>query len=346
MLNELSEDRMLRRFAFLGLTLALAVGCAPTVSTGGVAQAPTVDRVVFMAGFRPQANLPFVAAYVAKERGLFREQNLDVEIQHSAGQGEHVRLVIAQQVLVSTATGANVINLVAESNAPLVSIALFGQRSDQAFAVPVNSPIRHPRDFEGRVVGFRGQPSAEYLAMLRATGVDRNRITEVNVGFDPRILTTGQVDVLPVFRANEPNVLRRLGFETRLISPEDYNVPTLGLTYFTSREQLERQRPQLVRFLRATSQATEWIIQNPEAALDIVMKYAPNEDRDLQRELLRSEIEGAQSPVVQRDGLLALNLERWREVSAQMAQTGVINRSVAIEQLADDSPRREAQGRR
>ena len=40
--------------------------------------------LTFMAGFKPQANLPFVGAYVAQEKGFFQEQGLDVKIEHSA----------------------------------------------------------------------------------------------------------------------------------------------------------------------------------------------------------------------------------------------------------------------
>ena len=46
-----------------------------------------------MAGFKAQANLPFVGVYIAQKRGYFREQSLDVTIQHSAGSGEHIRLL-------------------------------------------------------------------------------------------------------------------------------------------------------------------------------------------------------------------------------------------------------------
>jgi len=143
------------RVLFASFALFL-VACAPAASTGGTVAPPPAppDRMVFMAGFKPQANLPFVAAYVAKDRGYFREQNLDVEIQHSAGQGEHVRLATAGVVQVTTATGMNVVSLAADPGLPLVALAVFGQRSDQAFAVRAETPIRTAKDFEGKVVAF------------------------------------------------------------------------------------------------------------------------------------------------------------------------------------------------
>ena len=62
----------------------LAMACS------GGQQESSLEKVVFMAGFKPQANLPFVAAYVAQEKGFFAEENLDVEIRH-ASSGEQPR---------------------------------------------------------------------------------------------------------------------------------------------------------------------------------------------------------------------------------------------------------------
>ena len=77
--------------ALLAVALLAAVGCSGEESS--------LKSVTFMAGFKPQANLPFVAAYVAQEKGYFREQGLDVDIRHSTGQ--HLTLLISGDVDVS-----------------------------------------------------------------------------------------------------------------------------------------------------------------------------------------------------------------------------------------------------
>ncbi len=337
----------MRRLMTLLSILAL-MGCTPAqITTGAVAPPPAPkDKMVFMAGYKAQANLPFVAAYVAHDRGFFAEENLDVEIQHSAGSGEHARLATAGVVQVTTASGQSVLTLGADPGLPLVAIAQFGQRSDQAFAVKADSPIKSAKDWEGKVVGYKSFPSLEYLAILQAAGVDRSKVKEVAVGFDPRILLTGQVDVLPVFRSNEPDILRSLGQDTRLITPDDYNIPTLGLTYVASRETIKSRRSQLVRFLRATMKATEWITKNPEEAVDIVMRYAPGEDRAHQASMLQVEIDSAYSPNVAKDGLLAIDIQQWKQVNDLMVQLGAISKSVDVTQFADDSLRREAMGKK
>jgi ABC-type nitrate/sulfonate/bicarbonate transport system substrate-binding protein len=326
------------------LLMSTILGCGPIAASGSSAPAAPSDNLTFMAGYKPQANLPFVAVYVANDLGYFKENGLNVDIQHSTGQGEHLRLAATGQVAVTTATGQDVLTLAADPGLPLVSIALFGQRSDQAMAVKADSPIKTPKDFEGKTVGYKVFPSPEYLAMLKVNNVDRSKINEVSVGFDPRVLTEGKVDVYPVFRSNEPDILAKQGQPVRLLTVDDYNIPSLGLTYAVGRDTLEKKRNQLVRFLKATLAATNWIFDHPEDATDIVMRYAPGEDRDHQLSMLKIEIESAKSTITQKDGIAAIGIDRWKEVSTILQQQGAIARPVDVEKLADDSLRREALG--
>ena len=91
--------------------------------------------LTFMAGFRAQANLPFVAAYVADQRGFFDAVGLDVTIQHSSGQGEHIRLLLNNDVDVTTQPASEALQRRADPGAPLVAVALFGQTGDLGYAV-------------------------------------------------------------------------------------------------------------------------------------------------------------------------------------------------------------------
>ena len=56
------------------------------------------------------------------------------------------------------------------------------------------------------------------------------------MGFDPRILIEGKVDILAVFKSNEPDTIRSMGHGVTLWDPYDYGIPTLGLTYITTHD--------------------------------------------------------------------------------------------------------------
>lgn len=288
-----------------------------------------------MGGYKAQANLPFVAAYVAQAQGYFAAQNLNVQISHSAGQGEHLKLALQGAVDVTTGAADAVLGRRSES-LPVTAFALFGQRGDIAYAVLESSDIRTPKDFEGRTVGFKVNPAPEYLALLKMAGVDRSRIQEVPVGFDPRLLAAGRVDVYPVFESNEPHTLRRLGTPVRLIRAGEYGVPTLGLTYI-SREQLIQDDPELLqRFLKATLRGVEFARANLDAATDIVMQFAPNEDREHQRAMLEVELAMTDGPVSRANGTGWATREQWQALHDSLLEFGGLKAPVDVDAVYTD----------
>ncbi|PJF46034.1 MAG: hypothetical protein CUN48_15855, partial [Candidatus Thermofonsia Clade 3 bacterium] len=114
-----------------------------------------------------------------------------------------------------------------------------------------------PKDWEGRTVGYKGTPPPDLFALLHAAGADPAKVALVNVGFDPRVLTEGQVDVYPLFKSNEPFLIRKWGYDLTLWDAADYGVPTLGLAYVSSEAFIEEHPEALVRFLRAALRGVE-----------------------------------------------------------------------------------------
>ena len=342
---------LLRRV--LPVALLVISACSPTTTAGAPTATSTpsatprvLEPVVFMAGFKAQANLPFVAVYVAQERGYFREEGLAVEIQHSAGQGEHVRLLGTGRVHFSTGSAPDILKRVATAGVPLVAVAQIGQKGEQAFAVRADSPIRTPKDWEGRIVGFKGTVSADYLAILRAAGVDRSKISEVAVGFDPRVLIDGRVDVYPVFESNEPDTLQRLGVPVRLFHPAEFAIPSLGLALMTSRD-LADQKPDLVgRFVRAALRGLDEAVRDPAAAIAITLTYAKGEDPEHQRYMLDAEIAAAQNELTRSQGLGAISRQSWKELHDLLLGLEVLPKEVVLDQVIDDRFVRDARAAR
>ncbi|MCS7060599.1 MAG: ABC transporter substrate-binding protein [Anaerolineae bacterium] len=276
---------------------------------------PALTPLTFMAGYKPQANLPFVGAYVAKEKGFFQQQGLDVTIEHSAGRGEHVQLLTAGTVQVTTMDAATLLQRRADPGLPIVSIALIGQRGQQAFAALAESGIKTPADWRGKTVGYKGAPPPDLYALLAAANVDVNAVRLVNVGFDPRVLTEKQVDVYPLFKSNEPWLLKSWGYEIVLWDAADYGVPTLGLAYVTSEAYLRDNADLLARFLRAALQGIAYAQDNPDEAVQIVLRYAgPETNPDHMRYMLQTELRDAQTE----QGVGWQSLAQWQALAEML----------------------------
>ncbi len=293
---------------------------SPTRVAPTAAQAQAPAKLTFMAAFKPQANLPFVAAYIAQEKGYFAAQNLTVNILHDASGGQALNLLLSGDVDVTTADAGSVLKRRSSPNLPIKAITLFGQAGQQAFIALDKSNIKTVKDWEGKNFGYKTSVPPEYLAMLDATGADRSKVKEVSVGFDPRILTEGRVDLLAVFKSNEPDTVRKLGFPVTVFDPKNIGVPTLGLTYIAQDSVISSKADALQRFVKATLKGLDFAMNpaNEEETLDIVRKYAPQEDREHQRFMLKTELADAQGPVTLAQGLGAMTGEQWKALYDQL----------------------------
>lgn len=312
----------------LGSLLAL-----PFVACSG-GDAEDLREVTFMAGFRAQANLPFVAVYVADAEGFFADEGLHVNIQHSSGQDEHLRLLLEGSAHFVTGTAAQAMRR-AEEGLPMRAVALFGQRGDQGYVARADAQITGPADFAGRSVGFKaGVVPAELHALLATAGLTVDDVELVSVGFDPRVFIEGGVDVYPVFLNNEPDTIQRAGVAVSVIDPHDFGVPTLGLTYLAHADTIDDDPELVERFLRATMRAVHWIDEHRDEAIEVTLSYAEGADRDHQRYLLDTDMDAARRA----DGRFGLSeREQWESLAELLERWEILSTDVDPEIVYDQS---------
>ncbi len=316
----------LRRALILLALLTIPAACARPPAE--------IKSLVFMAGYRPQANLPFVGVYVAQEKGYFAEEGLHVEIRHSAGRGEHLQLLVAGKVHVTTQDAAVLLKRRADPGLPLVSIALIGQRGQQAFVALADSGLQEVRDWAGHKVGYKGTPPPDLLALLDAAGLAPEAVELINVGFDPRVLVERLVDVYPVFKSNEPYLIRSWGYELVQWEAADYGVPTLGLTYVTTPEVIAEDPDRMARFVRAAMRGIAYAETHADEAVEIVLKYAgPETDPDHMRFMLETELADAHSPVTEAHGLGWQTEAQWQALHDSLLKYGALAAPVNVAEV-------------
>jgi ABC-type nitrate/sulfonate/bicarbonate transport system substrate-binding protein len=267
-----------------------------------------------MAGFRPQANLPFVAAYVADAKGFYEEEGLEVEIQHSPGGAEHFDLLEAGEVDFTTGTASGFIGrrsarLDNGGELDVRAVALFGQRGDRGYVVSRGSQIEGPADFVGMTIGRTSSaPPPETLAMLATVGLGTDDVVfeRVRFGEIDRFLV-GEIDIYPVFVNNEPDTLRRDGQDIIVIDPADFGIPTLGLALFARNETIA-DTDLTTRFLRATLRGAIHASEHVDEAVEITLTFDDSLDADHQSFLLETELMNAQRA----DGIGRGTVEQWQ----------------------------------
>jgi ABC-type nitrate/sulfonate/bicarbonate transport system substrate-binding protein len=312
--------------AVFSLVLLIAVfsGCGDDDEAN---DGPTpMDKVTFMAGFKHQANLPFVGVYVAKEKGFFVEEDLDVTVRDVTTPGDNFRFLATDEVQFTTADAQVLLERRGgEPALDIVSISLIGQKGQQGFAVLTESGIQSPKDWSGKTAGYKGsQVTPDYLAILGAEEIERSSVSEVKIGFAPQVLTEGEVDIFPVFVSNEPDTLRKLGYEVRVFEAADYGAPTLGLTYAAMREYIDTNPEIASRFVRAALRGIAYADANRQEAIEIVKKYAPEADAEHELFTLETELAAAKLGAAESGGVGAQTEEQWQRLHDFLVQYGAL----------------------
>lgn len=236
------------------------------------------------------AQAQFAGFYVAKEKGFYAQQGLDVTI-NPGGPNINVETLVASGAdTFGLAGGMESVLAAREKGLPIVALAMSQQRTPFVFVTYADSGINSFKDFKGKKVSvwFTG---VQYplLASLGAAGLKKEDITLLpqSVSLNPFI--DKQVDVATVTLYNEYNTLKEKGVTNlKLISPDDVGVTTQQDALITSKSMVEKKPQQVQAFVNATLEGWKYALTHREETIDILMKTNPSLDRKHQVAMLDS----------------------------------------------------------
>lgn len=233
----------------------------------------------------------FAGYIVAKQKGFYDEEGLNV-ILNPAGPDLKPQVTVANG---SDQIGIGVPNQViaARTNGvPLVAIAQIFQNSPNRYVLKSQNRIDSLQQLKGKKVGlWLGGDEAEFIAMLQSANMTLNDVSVVAQEYSVAPFLQDQYVISMVTVYNELNLIQKEGYQgdkLQILSPKDYNSAILGDMIFTTDKYLNENPETVQKFLKASIKGWQYCIENPEEALDFVMKYNPELDREEQRFMLNA----------------------------------------------------------
>ncbi|WP_345240495.1 ABC transporter substrate-binding protein [Pontibacillus salipaludis] len=261
--------------------LVLLTACSSTSGESGD-DGESLQDVTLVLDWTPNTN--HTGLYVAKEKGYFEEQGLNVEIimPGEAGADQLVASgkadfgISAQEAL----TKARVQDI------PVVSIAAIIQHNTSGFASPADKNIDSPKDFEGKTYGGWGAPVEKEVisSLMKQENADAEKVEIVNMGntdfftaverdVDFAWIYYGWTGVEAELRGKDLNMIYLTDYSEKL----DYYTPVL-----TTNQKHIDEDPELVKdFTKAVSQGYQYAIDEPEKSADILIDAVPDLDPEL-----------------------------------------------------------------
>ena len=256
-------------------TLMLAGAMSLATSVGAWA----ADKVTLQLKWVTQAQ--FAGYYVAKDKGFYEEENLDVEIkpggpdiapaQVLAGGGADVVLDWMPSALATR-----------EKGLPLVNIAQPFKSSGMMLTCRKDSGITSPADFKGKTLGvwFFGNeyPFLSWMSQLGiSTEGGADGVTVLKQGFNVDPILQKQADCVSTMTYNEYWQIIDAGLtpdDLITFKYEDEGVATLEDGIYVHEDKLKDEafQEKMVRFVRASMKGWKYAEENPDEAADIVLE--------------------------------------------------------------------------
>jgi NitT/TauT family transport system substrate-binding protein len=220
--------------------------------------------------------------YLGKQKGFFRERNIDLSLSTSQGGAAIVPGVVSGQFQIGY-SGVTSLLLAASKGLPIKMVchgaASTGEagRDVSGVVVKADSPVRTAADLGGRTVALntlQNLGDTTVRASVRQAGGDPKAVKFVELPFPdmPAALQAGRVDAI---WAVEPFLTSAVGQGGRVVAwPYVDTAPDLTLaTYFASKE-LTASNPDLMRrFTEAMTESLRYADTHPEEARQVVATY-------------------------------------------------------------------------
>ncbi|MEW9804865.1 ABC transporter substrate-binding protein [Mesorhizobium marinum] len=272
------------------LALLVAVAVIAAIAFYALRGSQTADKVTLQLKWVTQAQ--FAGYYVAKDKGFYKEEGLDVEIK-PGGPDIAPEQVIAgggADVIVDWMGGALAAR---DKGVGLVNIAQPFKKAGMEMVCPKDGPVQTEADFKGRTLGvwFFGNEYPFYAWMNKiglSTEGGPDGVTVLKQSFDVQPLIQKQADCISVMTYNEYWQLIDAGYK-----PEDlivFNYTEMGNDLledglYTLDEKLKDAafEDKMVRFVRASMKGWKYATEHPDEAAGIVVENGGQDENHQKR---------------------------------------------------------------
>ena len=265
------------------LTVCLVVVLICIGTSSWAAQSGS-EKVVFSI---PSRSIAAVDLYIAKERGFFREEGLDVDIVQIRG-NVAIAAALSGQVQATNGIGT-VIRALERSDVPLKILTVSLKRN--LFWLVARPGITSISQLKGKILGtttFGGSQHTAATRLIRKGGVDPDKDLTVVVGGDVpaqlQSLISGAIDVAAL---SPPTViLARDKFHMNILGSAMEDVANLQNGTAVTEKLLRDNRGLLKRILRARAKANRYFWENESGTSEVLAKFQ-NVDNPVARESYR-----------------------------------------------------------
>jgi NitT/TauT family transport system substrate-binding protein len=332
----ISRLRPRLRSVFLALTGATLLA-APL---GFVTPAGAQTKLKLVLNWKYQG--PQGMFFLADDRGYFKAEGLEVALDQGNGSGAAVPLVANGTYDVGFGDINALIELAAKKpdDAPIAVYVMFNQ-PPFTVAVKAESPIKSPKDFEGKTLGGAANDGALKLfpALCKLAKIDCSKvnITNMQPNLREQMLMQGQVDGVFGYVNTIRFSAKLMGVEEkqlRYINYGDYGMDLYSNAIIVSKK-LVKEKPEAVRGLvRAINKGLADSLKDIDASVAAVAKREPLIKVPVERERFVQTLKDEMNhPEIAKIGLGNVDTARLKKSIDILVDANALPRTPSVDEI-------------
>lgn len=233
--------------------------------------------------------------FLAQEKGYFKAEGLDVEIDQGEGSAASIPKVASGAYQAGFGDLNAIIDLSSKRPAE-APVGVFMLYNTPPFTIVVkqDSPIKTPKDLEGKTVGGPANDGALKLfpAFAKTAGINATKVNISNMAPNLReqMLMRGQIDAAFGYVTTVTFSAKAMGVdpakELRFIRYGDHGMDLYSNVVFFSRPFIKENPKAVQGFVKALNRAVKDVMADPDAGIAYVLKREPLLKKDVEKEKL------------------------------------------------------------
>lgn len=225
-------------------------------------------------------HIPFV---VAKEKGFFLEEGIDVTVQEGTGSTATVKLIGAGSDTFGMG-GTNVIVTAIARGMPIKQVCLLEASKLQGVLSKPEAGIKEPKDLIGKTIAGSGAGTSEiFNAFLAANNIPVEKVRYMAAGAARlEAAASGRADGTLGLGMDDVSRLKEMGIPSpQLLKFSDWGVPDHGDGVITHLDTIKKNPDMIKRFVKALLKGINYTFMDVEAAADIGVKHFPMAKKEI-----------------------------------------------------------------
>jgi NitT/TauT family transport system substrate-binding protein len=278
-MSRLPAPHDLTRRSMLGRSAALLAGMAAGGGVISVARGArgATSEVTFQLGWITSNGQ--IGEVAGRSLGYFESEGINLKFAPGGPNVDGVAVVASGSAQVGNLSSSPSLMLARAGGIPVKCFAVGYQEHPFTYFSLPKKPIRTPQDMVGKKIGTQGTAKILLRALLAKHKIKESDVQVVVMGNDMAPLLTGQVDAVTGWLTNA-SALKPLGPDRVDMRLWDTGIQLYANLYYATDETLQKHADVLAGFTRAAAKGWAYARENPEKAVDLLVKAYPNLDRD------------------------------------------------------------------